>query len=99
VTVYSLLVPGGGFSAGAWAGFWHTWLWINLVIGIPITAWTVIGGWSDIRQCIKRLNTLERDDRDDGRVIDHHLADEVEKPKAVEGHTDIWPIQPEGSRC
>jgi hypothetical protein len=30
-------------------------------------------------------------------VIDHHLADEVEKPKPVEGHAEIWSIQPEGA--
>jgi SSS family solute:Na+ symporter len=77
-TVYSLLISGGGFTVEAWTKFWHVWLWVNLGIGIPITIWLVIGGCWDLRQCYHRLSTLERDHRDDGTVIDHHLADESE---------------------
>ena len=75
-TIYSLVVPGGGFSVKTWTAFWHGWVWINLGIGIPITIWLVIGGCWDLRRCYHRLTTLPRDHRDDGSVVDHHLADE-----------------------
>jgi len=75
-TVYSLFVSGGGFSTEAWARFWHVWVWTNLLVGAPVTLWLVVGGWHDIRKCLERLRTLQRDDRDDGAIVGHHLADE-----------------------
>jgi len=75
-TIYSLFIPGGGLSVEAWARFLHVWVWINLLVGVPITIWLVIGVWRDIKRCLHRLRTLQRDERDDGTVIGHHLADE-----------------------
>lgn len=78
-TIYSLFVPGGGFSTETWADFWHAWIWINLILAIPISLWLIIGGCRDIRQCYARLQKLERDDNDDGSVLDHHLSSDVPK--------------------
>ena len=75
-TIYSLLIPEGGFSVEAWTAFWHVWVWVNLGIGIPITIWLVLGGCWDLGRCFQRLKTLPRDHRDDGSVVDHHLTDE-----------------------
>ena len=83
VTIYALLIPGGGFSRETWMQFWHVWVWINLIIGIPITVCLVIGGWRDILRCYERLRTLERDDRDDGSVINHHLVSDQENAQDV----------------
>jgi SSS family solute:Na+ symporter len=76
VTIYSLLGPvlvpelvsEKGFSAEVWAQFWHAWVWINLILGIPITIWLIIGASLDLRKCYARLSTLKRDDTDDGSV-------------------------------
>lgn len=79
VTIYTKLVPGGGFSIEAWARFWHIWVWIQIIIGIPVTIWFTIGGIKDIRKTLNRLKTLKRDHRDDGSVTAHHLpTDEAE---------------------
>jgi len=83
-TIYSLLLRKGGFSTETWGKFWHVWVWVNLIVGTPITIWLVIGGWYDIRRCLRRLKTFKRDDRDDGRVVDHRLADEEDVPESPE---------------
>ena len=59
-----------------WETFWFFWLRLNVVIGIPVVIWFVIGGVRDLRHVFRRLASLERDDRDDGRVVGHHLASE-----------------------
>ena len=73
VTIYTKLVPSGGFSIEAWAKFWHIWVWIQIIISIPVTIWFTFGGIWDIRMTLNRLKTLDRDHRDDGSVSAHHL--------------------------
>jgi len=73
-TIWNFTV--GEISTAWWAGFWHVWVWMQIGVGIPTTIWFTVGGIRDIRRVFHRLATLKRDDRDDGRVIDHHLADE-----------------------
>jgi len=76
VTIYSLLGPvlypelvsEKGFSAEVWAQFWHAWVWINLILGFPITIWLIVGASLDLRKCYARLSILKRDDTDDGSV-------------------------------
>jgi SSS family solute:Na+ symporter len=63
----------------AWARFWHLWMWMQLGIGVPATIWFTIGGIRDLRELFRSLRTLDRDDRDDGRVVGHHLASESDK--------------------
>ena len=59
-----------------WTLFWRIWIYMQVLIGIPVAVWFVIGGVKDIRQVFHRLTTMERDEADDGRVIGHHLANE-----------------------
>ena len=73
-------------STDWWSGFWHLWIWLQVLIGIPATVWFTIGGIRDIKRVFVRLATLQRDDRDDGRVVDHRLAaDEAIDEGADEG--------------
>lgn len=74
-TIYELTI---GMSDDAWATFWHVWVWTLVIIGIPATIWFTIGGIYDMRKLFRRLATLERDARDDGRVVRHHLPGEEE---------------------
>ena len=76
-TVTNVLV---GTSADAWAGFWKFWTWTYLVLGVPITIWLTFGGIRDLQRLFVRLRTVERDERDDGRVVDHHLVADEEPP-------------------
>ena len=65
-------------SVDVWAKFWHIKIWIFFVFGICITTWLVLGGLRDMLFMFKHLKTAKRNERDDGRVVDHHnLADDV----------------------
>ena len=66
VTLYELLYA--SLPTEFWRDFWYLWIWINLIIGVPVTIWMAIGGARDIGRLLRRLRTVERDVRDDGRV-------------------------------
>ena len=66
VTLYELLYA--SLPTDFWSDFWYLWIWINLIIGIPVTLWLAIGGARDINRLIWRLRTSERDVHDDGTV-------------------------------
>ncbi len=57
-----------------WTKFWHVWLYSQLAVGLPTAIAFLFGGVYDLRRVFKRLSMLHRDERDDGRVIGHHLA-------------------------
>ncbi len=59
-----------GVSTEWWAKFWHFWILLQLVIGVPTTIWFTIGGVVDIRKLFDILKHAVRDARDDGRVLD-----------------------------
>jgi len=66
-----------GTSTESWVKFWKAWTWVYLILGVPTTIWLTFGGIRDLKRLFVRLKTVERDERDDGRVVDHHLvADE-----------------------
>ena len=64
--------PGASFWASAW--FWYT--AVALTAAACIVTWFTIGGLSDLKSMFAKLNTYHATDTDDGRVIDHHNADE-----------------------
>jgi len=51
-----------------WTWFWRIWLYVQIAVGIPAMVWFTIGSVRDIRHVFRRLEVLERDDTDDGRV-------------------------------
>lgn len=77
-TIYNVMIN-KNVTEDSWAKFWHVWIWLQLIIGIPITVWFTLGGIRDIRRVFARLATLERNDLDDGRVVDHHVAGEEQE--------------------
>jgi len=74
VTIWNFTI--GEISTAWWSGFWRFWVWTQVGVGVPTTIWFTFGAIHDMRRVFHRLATLKRDDSDDGRVIDHHLADE-----------------------
>ena len=52
----------------AWAGFWQAYVYLMVAVSGIVVAWFAIGGFRDIRQMLKRLAVMRRDDRDDGWV-------------------------------
>ncbi|MDD5707339.1 MAG: sodium:solute symporter [Kiritimatiellae bacterium] len=75
-TVYNLSV---GMSEGTWSRFWHIWVWMQFGIGVPATIWFAFGAIRDLRRLFHTLDTTVRDQRDDGRVVHHHLACEADE--------------------
>jgi len=62
--------------AGWWPAFWRVWVWVQIAVGIPATLWFTVGAVRDMKRVFHRLATLQRDERDDGRVVGRHLAAE-----------------------
>ncbi len=87
VTLWSFLW-GGIFLVGAalhytklitlpgWVRFWHFYILMAAVLGVITTIWFTVGGLVDLRDLLRRLKTQQRHEKDDGSVIDHHMADE-----------------------
>ncbi|MCP4759112.1 MAG: sodium:solute symporter [Planctomycetes bacterium] len=64
--------PGSGFWATAWG--WYTTL--ALATATIIVIWFTIGGIQNLQAMFHKLRTYQASEADDGRVIDHHNADE-----------------------
>jgi SSS family solute:Na+ symporter len=52
-----------------WAIYWRTFLTVLATLSVPAVIWFTIGGVIDIRALFRTLNTAERDQSDDGRVL------------------------------
>jgi SSS family solute:Na+ symporter len=52
----------------AWARFWQVYVYIQLSVSVAIVVWFTIGGVRDLRDMLRRLDVMERDDTDDGLV-------------------------------
>ncbi len=79
ITVWNLIAP----WPDAW---WATWFAILKIysmglIGLVSTFWFLIGGIVDLRKMFRRLAEKEVDHADDGRVIGHMNADDIEQNK------------------
>jgi SSS family solute:Na+ symporter len=64
--------PSSTFWASAW--FWYT--AVALVAATCIVVWFTIGGIIDMKAMFAKLRTHHASQADDGRVVDHHNADE-----------------------
>jgi SSS family solute:Na+ symporter len=64
--------PGSGFWSAAWG--WYTTM--ALATAVIIVVWFTVGGILDLRAMFRKLREYHANQSDDGRVIDHHNADE-----------------------
>ncbi len=74
-----LLGPGLGLDPIAdtsWLEAWRWWLMLALTTAVVVTMWFLVGGLRDIFRMFRLLKAVAPDARDDGRVEDHHDADE-----------------------
>lgn len=67
-TIYNLT---HNVSDSSWMKFWFFYLVINIIIAIVVVFWFTIGGARDVKALFRRLRTMERDDKDDGFVMEH----------------------------
>ena len=82
-------LSGGGISDEAWGMFWLFFLIIYFVVGFGVFCWYLVGGTQDIINLFKTLKSMERNDGDDGTVVDHHnLSDEKQAGDREVGQHD-----------
>ena len=65
-------------SPEGWLGAWWWWLMLALSTAVVVTIWFVVGGLRDLFRMFRLLKQVGHDDRDDGRVIEHRNADEIQ---------------------
>ncbi len=63
-------------SDRSWLVFWWIWVILSFIGTVGVTIWLTIGGIKDVKDLFNRLASMERDNRDDGTVVDHHNLDE-----------------------
>ena len=73
-------------SDEAWVEAWGWWLWFAIATAMVVTVWFTIGGFRDLVRMFRLMGQVQADERDDGRVIGHVNADEIEAG-AAEGRT------------
>ena len=83
-TIYQLTV---GMSDAAWSKFWQVYIYAQYVLVIIVTVWFLIGGLKDCRRMFADLAAKERNDLDDGMVVDHHNLED-EPDHSVEAGAD-----------
>jgi SSS family solute:Na+ symporter len=66
-TVYNLTHD---VSDIAWAKFWQIYVYVQLAISVAVVVWFTVGGVRDLKDMLRRLDDMERDDSDDGVVRD-----------------------------
>jgi len=67
----------GLMSDESWANWWQFWCYLGIVLGLIGFVWITTGGLLNFRSFYRRLDALDRNEHDDGRVSgDHLLADE-----------------------
>ncbi len=72
------LIPPLKWSDRAWADyFWIMGIIFPLVVGAITSVWFTWGGVRDLRRLFRQLAVAERNELDDGRVIDHRNADDL----------------------
>ena len=57
-------------SDTAWAKFWQVYVYIQLAISVAVVVWFTVGGFRDLKEMLRRLDVMDRDDSDDGVVRD-----------------------------
>ena len=65
VTFYNMIFD---VTTASWAKFWHFYIWLTLIVGVITTVWFTWGGLIDLAKMFRRLETMNRDDSDDGTV-------------------------------
>ena len=74
----ALIAHASGWEPGAafWATAWKWYTAVALTIAAIVVTWFTIGGIIDMRAMFKRLAIFHTNAQDDGRIVDHHNADE-----------------------
>jgi hypothetical protein len=76
-TIYNL---SHDVSDAAWAKFWQVYVYVQLAVAVAVVVWFTIGGVRDLKDMLRRLDVMDRDDCDDGVVRDFREANQQSTP-------------------
>jgi SSS family solute:Na+ symporter len=68
--------------------FWWTGILLPFVVGVITVVWLTWGGLRDLRRLFVALETVQRNDLDDGMVVGHRNLDEVAANAVVHPEAD-----------
>ncbi len=68
-TIWSLAF-GHSVDLEIWATYWKWYFIIQAGVSLIVIVWFTIGGMRDVREMLRRLSTMDRDETDDGMVRD-----------------------------
>ena len=57
-----------GIDGQTWLKFWHSYVWLGVILGTLTMVWFIVGGFSNLRSMFRALAVMERDYEDDGTV-------------------------------
>jgi len=78
-TIYNMVYE---VKSESWAAFWNFYVKLHFIIAIITVIWFTMGGLRDLKYMRSRLKVIERNDCDDGRVVNHHnLGEDIEDEK------------------
>jgi SSS family solute:Na+ symporter len=60
-----------------WAHFWEYYIWSTFVLCVIITIWISAGGLKEMPDLFRRLDSVKRNEADDGSVLSHQNQDEI----------------------
>ena len=63
-----LFIPYYLVSDSTWMEFWRIFVLVNIGLAVITIVWFAIGGFNDLKVMFRRLNSMKRDDTDDGFV-------------------------------
>jgi solute:Na+ symporter, SSS family len=54
--------------SAAWSRYWKVYIWIQIALSLFVITWFTIGGVKDIKLMFRRLDSMGRDETDDGVI-------------------------------
>ncbi|NLF17591.1 MAG: hypothetical protein GX595_10065 [Lentisphaerae bacterium] len=91
VAIWNTISPWGNAGWSRWFFFTH--FVLAGIIGVVSTIWFTIGGTRDLLQLIRDLEKIDENVLDDGRVVGHVSADDVQLVERVD-HAKVDPSAP-----
>lgn len=76
-------------KAESWAAFWNFYVKLHFVVAVITIVWYTLGGLRDLKYMFSKLNSMIRNDLDDGTVVNHHnLGEKIKETTAVQDKSD-----------
>ena len=97
VTAWNLLSP---WPNTLWANYWFVAsVVVGFIVGLITTVWFMIGGITDLRRLFQALRSLQRNDHDDGTVVNSEIpvaSHAANDERSADESMEMIPAQEQG---